>query len=124
MYSLSEDELDTIVIHQKDLILKLIFEEKYDNALATLVVVENFWSQVSYAYKTRELREVIKREKSHTDTPFVIVIIDPINKEASRMLGLFNQDEAETYAKKIKDREYLILPVNKSSIISFFSEDS
>ena len=60
--------LDFALIRQKDHILSLVNEDKFEEAIALLNFSENLWDVASYSYKTREIREIIKtalREKQH-----------------------------------------------------------
>jgi len=60
--------LDNCLIRQKDHILTLVNEEKYEEAIVLLDFSEELWAECTYAYKTREIRERIKnalREKIH-----------------------------------------------------------
>jgi hypothetical protein len=52
------------LIRQKNHILQLCNDEKYEEALLLLDFSESLWKECSYAYKTREIRERIKRELS------------------------------------------------------------
>lgn len=54
--------LDWELIRQKNRILELVNEERYEEALLLLDFSESLWKECSYAYKTREIRERIKRE--------------------------------------------------------------
>jgi len=60
--------VDFALIRQKDHILALVRDEKFEEALALLNFSENLWDVASYSYKTREIKEIIKtalREKQH-----------------------------------------------------------
>lgn len=60
--------MEYALIRQKDHILNLIWEEKYEEAIALLKFTEELWALTSYAYKTQELRNIIKdalRVKQH-----------------------------------------------------------
>ena len=62
------DEFENALMAQKDHIRGLVFEEKFEEALALLDFSERLWASVSYAYKTREVKELIKdtlRKKIH-----------------------------------------------------------
>ncbi len=50
------------LVRQKNRILELVNEERYEEALLLLDFSESLWKECSYAYKTREIRERIKRE--------------------------------------------------------------
>lgn len=61
-------EVDWSLIKQKDHILALVRDEKYEEALTLLNFSANLWEVCSYAYKTAEIREIIRtalREKQH-----------------------------------------------------------
>lgn len=55
-------ELDAALIRQKDHILQLVNDEKFEEAITLLDFSANLWETCSYAYKTREIRERIRRE--------------------------------------------------------------
>lgn len=54
-------QLDFALIRQKDHILGLVRDEKYEEALTLLNFSANLWEVCSYAYKTAEIREIIRR---------------------------------------------------------------
>jgi hypothetical protein len=61
-------ELDNALIRQKDHILDLVRDEKYEEAIVLLNFSEDLWATCTYAYKTREIRERIRdalRAKQH-----------------------------------------------------------
>lgn len=53
-----EDEL----VHQKNHILSLVNEGKYEDAVTLLNFSEELWAKASYGYKTKEIRERIREE--------------------------------------------------------------
>ena len=59
---MNSDHLDWELIRQKNRILGLVNDEKYEEALLLLDFSEALWKDCSYAYKTREIRERISRE--------------------------------------------------------------
>jgi soluble cytochrome b562 len=59
---LTSDNLDNILIRQKDKIIDLIDSGKTKEAQAALRVVEELWAACNYDYKTKELRERIKHK--------------------------------------------------------------
>jgi hypothetical protein len=50
--------LDNALIHQKDHILNLVRDEKYEEAILLLNFSEELWATCEYAYKTREIRNI------------------------------------------------------------------
>lgn len=52
--------LDFALIRQKDHIRGLITDEKYEEAIVLLNFTQELWSLESYAYKTAELRQMIR----------------------------------------------------------------
>ena len=61
-------QLDFALIRQKDHILTLVRDEQYEEAITLLDFSANLWETCSYAYKTREIKEIIKdalRAKQH-----------------------------------------------------------
>jgi hypothetical protein len=60
---LKEDDLDNILVRQKDRIIKMIHKRQLGLAKAALDTVEELWSSTNYAYKLTELRETLKRAR-------------------------------------------------------------
>jgi hypothetical protein len=58
---IAEYALDNLLVRQKDRILDLCNAEKYEEALTLLDFAEEMWAECSYAYKTREIRDRIRR---------------------------------------------------------------
>lgn len=54
--------MEYALIRQKDHILTLVRDEKYEEAIMLLNFSEDLWRTVNYAYKTREIRQIIKSE--------------------------------------------------------------
>jgi len=50
---------DNILVHQKDFILSLVNDDKFDQALAHLELVKELWVKCDYTYKYREIRQRI-----------------------------------------------------------------
>jgi hypothetical protein len=59
-YIIPEDELDSILIHQKDKIIKMIRNGKTEQALGAIKVLTELWYSLNYAYKADELIKQIK----------------------------------------------------------------
>jgi hypothetical protein len=59
---MNESTLSNVLIHQKDKLRQLIFDEKYEQAATTLEFVKEFWKEASYDYKYREIKEFITSE--------------------------------------------------------------
>jgi len=57
-----ESTLGFALIRQKDHILQLIYDQRYEEALALLDFTAEVWKLDRYDYKTRELRNIIKGE--------------------------------------------------------------
>ena len=57
--------LDIELIRQKDHIRGLVFDEKYEEAILLLNFVAPLWADCSYAYKTEEIKELIRQEIRH-----------------------------------------------------------
>jgi len=58
--------LDNELVRQKDHIYNLIVEERYEDALVLLDFAADLWAACNYAYKTAELKNIIRnalREK-------------------------------------------------------------
>ncbi len=55
-------QLDFALIRQKDHILGLVRDGKYEEALTLLNFSADLWAACSYAYKTAEIREIIRSE--------------------------------------------------------------
>lgn len=53
--------LDNILVHQKNQILSLIRDGEWEIAGKMLDLLEELWKTTRYDYKTRELRQFIKR---------------------------------------------------------------
>lgn len=51
--------MDNILVHQKNTILGLVWDEKFDQALSHLELVKELWDVYSYSYKYREIRQII-----------------------------------------------------------------
>lgn len=62
---IGESDLDNILVHQKDNILRLINAEDWDKAIFALEVVEELWIATGYGYKGFELSERIHKELCH-----------------------------------------------------------
>ena len=50
---------DNILVHQKNFILSLVNDDKFDQALAHLEFVKELWVACDYTYKYREIRQRI-----------------------------------------------------------------
>jgi hypothetical protein len=59
---IAEYALDNLLVGQKDRILGLCNAEKYEEALLLLDFTEEMWAACQYAYKTREIRDRIRRD--------------------------------------------------------------
>lgn len=58
--------IENELMRQKDHIIGLVNDEKYEEALSLLNFSADLWARVGYDYKTREIRERIKRDiKEH-----------------------------------------------------------
>lgn len=55
-------ELDNALIRQKDNILNLVRDGLYEEALTLLNFSEDLWATCTYAYKTREIKDIIRAE--------------------------------------------------------------
>ena len=53
------DDLDNILIRQKDFILQLINTRQYERARACLACVRELWEESDYGYKYKELKQRI-----------------------------------------------------------------
>ena len=53
--------IDAMLIRQKDHILGLCNDGKYEEVLSLLKFSEELWAECSYAYKTREIRDRVRR---------------------------------------------------------------
>ena len=58
-----EQKIDNILIRQKDKIRSLILSGKYDEAKFLLKFSEEFWKEMDYHYKWKELMHLIKSEQ-------------------------------------------------------------
>lgn len=56
------DNIDNALVRQKNHILTLINDEKYEEAMTLLDFSADLWATCSYTYKTAELRNRIKAE--------------------------------------------------------------
>lgn len=60
---ITENELDNQLIKQKDTLLALIRNRKYDEASAILAFVKPMWDVCSYGYKWDEIRDRLLKGK-------------------------------------------------------------
>ena len=58
-----EDDLDNILIRQKNRIVKMIHNRQLGLAKAALDTVEELWSTTNYGYKHKELHDMIARAR-------------------------------------------------------------
>jgi len=58
---MTEEELDNILVHQKNRIIEMINRGDLDEARAILNVVFELWVKCDYTYKYHELQERIFR---------------------------------------------------------------
>jgi ribosomal protein L22 len=56
------DDLDNALVDQKNQILNLVRDGQYEEALALLDFSKGLWETCRYAYKTREIRNIIRDE--------------------------------------------------------------
>lgn len=61
---MTEEQLDFILIRQKDIILKLIQNKQLDRARSCLTVVKELWEVCEYEYKYKELHQKIIEAKT------------------------------------------------------------
>lgn len=74
-YTLSEELVDSILIHQKDRLIKWLnemetttnptfFSTRYNQVMGAVVVLADLWAAFGYSYKAEELTVRIKRMKT------------------------------------------------------------
>ncbi|MFY4731174.1 hypothetical protein [Nitrospira sp. BLG_2] len=54
--------IENELVNQKNMILDLINNEKYEDALTLIYFTAELWEKCDYAYKTKELKERIRSE--------------------------------------------------------------
>lgn len=60
---ITEQQLDFILVKQKDTIISLINSKCFAEAETALLVVEELWMECSYGYKINEIRSRIEQEQ-------------------------------------------------------------
>lgn len=68
MYNFTEADASNLMVRQKDAILHLVNAGEYDQAQVALTIVDELWCRFDYAYKVREIRERIVRERKNHGT--------------------------------------------------------
>lgn len=74
-YTLSEELVDSLLIHQKDRMIKwlnemetttnpTLFTTRYNQVMGAVVVLADLWSAFGYNYKAEELTARIKRMRT------------------------------------------------------------
>ena len=53
-------EAENALVAQKDALLAMVNDERFEEAMAALAVVQRFWRAVGYGYKADEVRQRIR----------------------------------------------------------------
>lgn len=68
--AIMNEEIDNILVRQKDFILNLISRGRLVEARCCLSCVSELWKANNYEYKTNEIIERIRKEKKEYKEPF------------------------------------------------------
>ena len=63
----TESELDNILVRQKDWIIRMIDDGKFNEAQFAIAILVDLWCRCSYGYKIDELIERINLMKRNTN---------------------------------------------------------